>query len=236
MAQFWHTATSKNDQLCTSDLHAETLSLQLHLVAIALKRENLRASIKPDEPVAGLRALDRNLSSAAEGKEAHRQQVSVLAIVARCCQTHRQSPHLSSFASTAEVRALSSAGITRPHRSYNPLPTPRLAMTLPTMFGNTTSASPGPPTDPDHLPCMPCSLPRWIGTGACWSLPCPRGLPRSSGGSASTSQLSRPAQASLALRPARLLTHHTWALSRGSALAGFPARTLASYQVLPTTT
>jgi hypothetical protein len=92
------------------------------------------------------------------------------------------------------------------------------------------------PTDPDHLPCMPCSLPRWIGSGVCWSLPCPRGLPRSSGGSASTSQLSRPAQASLALRPARLLTHHTWALSRGSALAGFPARTLASYQVLPTTT
>ena len=35
--------------------------------------------------------------------------------------------------------------------------------------------------------------------------------------------------------PAELLTHHTWALSRGSALAGFPARTLASYQVQPTT-
>ena len=28
----------------------------------------------------------------------------------------------------------------------------------------------------------------------------------------------------------------SWALSRGSALAGFPARTLASYQVQPTTT
>src|SRR5580692_868784 len=32
--------------------------------------------------------------------------------VARCCQTHRQSPHLSFFTSTPEVRALSSAGIT----------------------------------------------------------------------------------------------------------------------------
>jgi hypothetical protein len=32
------------------------------------------------------------------------------------------------------------------------------------------------------------------------------------------------------------VTHHTWALSRGSALAGFPNRALASYQVLPTTT
>src|SRR5882757_8591898 len=47
--------------------------------------------------------------------------------------------------------------------------------------------------------------------------------------------LSRPAQASHALRPAELLTHHTWALSRGFALASFPARALASYQVQPTT-
>src|SRR5258708_37569098 len=42
-------------------------------------------------------------------------------------------------------------------------------------------------------------------TGACRFLPCPRGLPRLTGGSASTTSLSRPAQASLALRPARLL-------------------------------
>src|SRR5271157_5933947 len=66
-------------------------------------------------------------------------------------------------------------------------------------------------------------------------LPCPCCLPRFSGGSASTSSLSRPAQALLALRPAGLLTHLSWALSRGFALAGFPARTLASYQVQPTT-
>jgi hypothetical protein len=52
---------------------------------------------------------------------------------------------------------------------------------------------------------------------------------------ASTSLLSRPAQASHALRPAELLTHHTWALSRGCTLAGFPTRALASYQVQPTT-
>src|SRR6266568_236368 len=40
-------------------------------------------------------------------------------------------------------------------------------------------------------------------TGACRFLPCPRGLPRLTGGSASTTSLSRPARASLALRPAR---------------------------------
>src|ERR1035438_3714544 len=42
-------------------------------------------------------------------------------------------------------------------------------------------------------------------TGACRFLPCPRGLPRFTGGSASTPSLSGPAQASLALRPARSL-------------------------------
>jgi hypothetical protein len=40
-------------------------------------------------------------------------------------------------------------------------------------------------------------------TGACRFLPHSRGLPRLTGGSASTTSLSRPAQASLALRPAR---------------------------------
>lgn len=103
---------------------------------------------------------------------------------------------------------------------------------------------------------MPCSLPPWIGTGACWlrmiarpragSLPCPYSshtvFPVRQTDSASTTSLSRPAQASQTLRPARLLTHrslsdsvigsclslcrhrrailksHSWALSRGSIL------------------
>src|ERR1700690_1929177 len=42
-------------------------------------------------------------------------------------------------------------------------------------------------------------------TGACRFLPCPRGLPRFTGGSASTTSLSGAAQDSLALRPARSL-------------------------------
>jgi hypothetical protein len=163
----------------------------------------------------------------------------------RCCQTHRQSPLLPSFTSTPEVRALSSAGITRPHRSYGPLRLPDWPPPFLATFGAATPCqSRASLTDPNHLPCMPCSIPRWTGSGARWLpscafprrfLPCPCCLPRYRGGSASTSLLSRPAQASLALRPAELLTHHTWALSRGFALAGFPARTLASYQVQPTT-
>src|SRR6266849_1841844 len=42
-------------------------------------------------------------------------------------------------------------------------------------------------------------------TSACRFLPCPCCLPRLTGGSASATSLSRPSQASLALRPARLL-------------------------------
>ena len=45
--------------------------------------------------------------------------------------------------------------------------------------GGATSAHPGLPHYPDHLSCMPCSLPRWTETGASRRfLPCPCGLPR----------------------------------------------------------
>src|SRR5262249_15364799 len=45
------------------------------------------------------------------------------------------------------------------------------------------------------------------------------------GGSASALSLSRPAQASLALRPAGLLSRPKRPLSRGSSSAGHPAKT-----------
>ena len=54
------------------------------------------------------------------------------------------------------------------------------------------------------------------------SFPALRGLPRHSRGAASTTSLSRPAQASRVLRPAKLLTHQKWALSRGSSPTGCP--------------
>jgi hypothetical protein len=157
----------------------------------------------------------------------HRKLVLRLAIqldlkfpdITRCCQTYRQSPPLPSFTSTPEVRALSSAGITRPHRSYSPLRLPDGPPSFLTTFGGATpSQSRASLTNPDHLLCMPCSIPRWTGSGARWLascalprrvLPCPCSLPRFWGGSASTSLLSRPAQASHALRPAELLAYHT---------------------------
>jgi hypothetical protein len=60
-------------------------------------------------------------------------------------------------------------------------------------------------------------------------LPCPCSLPRSTGGSASTTSLSRPAQASLALRPARLQPAQGGLLSRGSDLASYLTKPLGSY-------
>ncbi len=78
---------------------------------------------------------------------------------------------------------------------------------------------------------MPCSSPRWIETGAGRFLPCPRGLPHPAGGSASTTSLSRPVRASLVLRPARLLAHQMWALSRGSDRTSYLVQSLGSYHV-----
>src|ERR1700686_1654206 len=73
-------------------------------------------------------------------------------------------------------------------------------------------------------------------TGACRFLPYPRGLPRLTGGSASTTSLSRPAQASLALRPARSQPAQGGLLSRGFDSVSYPTKPLGSYHVLPTTT
>jgi hypothetical protein len=65
----------------------------------------------------------------------------------------------------------------------------------------------------------------------CRLLPCPHGLPRISGGSASTSSLSRPAQTSLALQPAGLLNRPRRPLSRGFEPASYPTNPLVSYQI-----
>ncbi len=88
------------------------------------------------------------------------------------------------------------------------------------------------PDYPDHLPNVPCPLPRWIGTGAyVGCFPIPRGLPRQTGGSASTISRSGPSQASLALRLAGSLDRPRRPLSRGFETASYPAAPLVSYQI-----
>src|SRR5208337_1000949 len=75
------------------------------------------------------------------------------------CKAYRQSPLLASFESAPEVRALSSAGITRPHRSYD-LSDSRPAHRLKTMVEMrppTGRVSPDYPCCPSNVP---CPLPR----------------------------------------------------------------------------
>src|SRR6476620_8658937 len=66
---------------------------------------------------------------------------------------------------------------------------------------------------------------------ACRLLPRLHGLPRISVGSASATSLSRPAQASLTLRPVGLLSRPRRPLSRGFGPAGCPSEPLVSYQL-----
>src|SRR5215468_9466964 len=65
---------------------------------------------------------------------------------------------------------------------------------------------------------------------SCRLLPRSCSLPQMAGGSASALSLSRPAQASLALRPAGSLSRPRRPLSRGSDPAGYPTKPLASFR------
>src|SRR3954468_561259 len=148
----------------------------------------------------------------------------------RCCQAHRQSPILRLVESTPEVRVLPSAGITRPQRYRDPVrhppgPPPDSSVEA------TTLAHDGPPpitrftlpTCRAHYPDGPERVHLSVAS------PSHAGLPRYSGGSASITSLSRPARASLALRPARLLNRPTAAFVtrlRPSRLPGRAARQL----------
>jgi hypothetical protein len=61
--------------------------------------------------------------------------------------------------------------------------------------------------------------------------PASRGLPQMAGGSASALSLSRPAQASLSLRPVGSLSRPRRPLSRGSNPCGYPHKPLVSYRI-----
>ena len=81
-------------------------------------------------------------------------------------QAHRQSPILGSVQSAPEARALSSASITWPPRSYGPL---RLPSDPPPVrrWGCQPPSGRVSPADPHHPSSVPCPVPRRIETGAC---------------------------------------------------------------------
>ena len=97
----------------------------------------------------------------------------VQSVVCRLSPIHRPSP---SSTSTPEVRVLSSAGVTRHQRSYDPVRPPP----APPPYGDVEAATlvPNghPPITRFAFSNMPCSLPRWTGAGASVGcFPIPRG-------------------------------------------------------------
>ena len=122
----------------------------------------------------------------------------------RSLQAHANPLVLGSFKSVPEVRPLPSAGVTRLQRYYGPLrfpvePTPKAPFRVrPPPFRASHVTQSTFPACHSHYP----GERRWVRKMV--TSPSPGGLPRKSGGSALTTALSRPAQDSHALRPARL--------------------------------
>ena len=173
----------------------------------------------------GRSLLDLSLRTSAS--QTHYTQYR-LSGVSRLIANH---PHFANFESVPEVRALSSAGVTRLRRSYDPVRHP----SDPPLRSGVEAAT----SDPDGSPsitritiptcCVP--YPGRPDRCVCRLLPCPRGLPRAKGGSASASTLSRPARTSLTLRPAGSLGRPRRPLSRGFDEASCPAAPLVSFRI-----
>src|SRR3954471_12855705 len=115
-------------------------------------------------------------------------------------------PHLAIVESAPEVRVLCSAGITRPQRSYDPVRLPPWPASDNTVEAATLAQDGSPPITRITLPTCRAHYPGGSSGCACRLLPRSRGLPQMAGGSASALSLSRPAQASHALRPAGSLS------------------------------
>ena len=140
-------------------------------------------------------------------------------------------PFLTNFESTPEVRVLSSAGITRPRRSYDPV---RLPPDPPpcAMFEAATSDPDGSPSITRiTIPTCCVQYPGRPNRCMCRLLPCPRGLPRAKGGSASASTLSMPARTSRTLRPVGSLGRPRRPLSRGFDETSCPVPPLVSFRI-----
>ena len=117
-----------------------------------------------------------------------------------------------------------------PSAHYDPV---RLPLTSPSKSGveaATLLPDGSPPITRITFPTCRVHYPGGPNGCMCRLLPRPCCLPRFAGGSASASLLSRPSQASLALRPVGSLNRPRRPLSRGFDPAGYPTEPLVSYQ------
>src|SRR6266568_4118487 len=149
----------------------------------------------------------------------------------RCCQAHRQSPsphHL-------RKRTRSQGPLLRRHYPAStlirPCPIPVMAAAFRDVEAATLALDGPPPITQTTFPTCRAHYPGGSSGRACRLLPRSCSLPQMAGGSASALSLSRPAQASLALRPAGSLSRPRRPLSRGSSPSGCPAEPLVSYRI-----
>jgi hypothetical protein len=149
----------------------------------------------------------------------------------RCLQAHRQSPsprHL-------RKRTRSQGPLLRRHYPAStllrPCPTPARAAACRDVEAATLAHDGSPPITRTTFPTCRAHYPGGSNGCACRLLPRLCSLPQMAGGSASALSLSRPAQALLALRPARSLSRPRRPLSRGSSPSGHPAEPLVSYRI-----
>ena len=149
------------------------------------------------------------------------------------------TPH-SSARGTSTL--LSNALLSAP---YGPLRLPDWPPPFLATFGAATPANPEPPSL-TQIAFSACRAHYPGGSDGCfsvhhWRAPAPgffpnhSGLPVHNGRSASTVFVSRPARASLVLRPADLLTHLLWAWLRGFDEIRYQTPSLVSYPGIPRT-
>jgi hypothetical protein len=112
-----------------------------------------------------------------------------------------------------------------------PCPIPAMTAAFRNVEAATLARDGPPPITRTTFPTCRAHYPGGSSGCACRLLPRSCSLPQMAGGSASALSLSRPAQASLTLRPAGLLSRLKRPLSRGSSPAGYPAEPLVSYQI-----
>jgi hypothetical protein len=149
----------------------------------------------------------------------------------RCLQAHGQSPsprHL-------RKRTRSQGPLLRRHYPASllirPCPTPASAAAYRDVEAATLAHDGSPPITRTTCPTCRAHYPGGLRGCACRFLPHACSLPQMAGGSASALSLSRPARASLTLRPAGSLSRPRRPLSRGSSPSGYPAEPLVSYQI-----
>ena len=135
-------------------------------------------------------------------------------------QAHRQSPRPPHLRKRTRSQGPFLSRHYPASSVIRPRPTPAMAAAFRDVEAATLALDGSPPITRTTFPTCRAHYPGGSSGCACRLLPRSYSLPQMAGGSASALSLSRPAQASLTLRPAGLLNRLKRPLSRGSSPAG----------------